>query len=202
MVDVRESPSAAARPRRCSARSSSRSCGVAPESIERALEQAARGGRPARRGAARACKLIDEDQLALALALQSDMPYLRDLPRAEDIPVELIDKLPINFARQRLVLPLGRDGTGRVMVAVADPHAVDVIDAVAVLLAEPVEPVVASSDEDHRPHQQDVLAAARAAPSSRRAAKKDDDAEDERVPAPKSSSTCSTPTTRRRSSAG
>ena len=39
------------------------------------------------------------------------MPYLRDLPRAEDIPVELIDKLPINFARQRLVLPLGRDAT-------------------------------------------------------------------------------------------
>ena len=37
------------------------------------------------------------------------MPYLRDLPRAEDIPAELIDKLPINFARQRLVLPLGRD---------------------------------------------------------------------------------------------
>ena len=57
-----------------------------------------------------ACKLIDEDQLALALALQLDMPYLRDLPRAEDIPAELIDKLPINFARQRLVLPLGRDG--------------------------------------------------------------------------------------------
>ena len=132
-------------PDAASARSWCARCGVAPDSIERALDQAARGGRPARRGAACALKLIDEDQLALALALQFDMPYLRDLPRAEDIPVELIDKLPINFARQRLVLPLGRDGAGRVMVAIADPHAVDVIDAVAVLLGEPVEPVVASA---------------------------------------------------------
>jgi general secretion pathway protein E len=79
------------------------------------------------------------------------MTYLRDLPRAEDIPSELIDKLPINFARQRLVLPIGRDATNRIMVAVADPYAVSVIDAVSVLLGEPVEPVVASTQKitDH-----------------------------------------------------
>jgi len=119
-------------------------CGVTLESIERALTKQREEGGLLGEVLVR-LRLIDEDQLALALSLQSEMPYLRDLPRAEDIPVELIDKLPINFARQRLVLPLGRDASGRVMVAVADPSAVDVIDAVAVLLAEPVEPVVASS---------------------------------------------------------
>ncbi len=119
-------------------------CGVAPESIERALTKQREEGGLLGEMLVR-LRLIDEDQLALALSLQSEMPYLRDLPRAEDIPVELIDKLPINFARQRLVLPLGRDASGRVMVAVADPSAVDVIDAVATLLSEPVEPVVASS---------------------------------------------------------
>ncbi len=119
-------------------------CGVSPESIERALTKQREEGGLIGELLVR-LKLIDEDQLALALSLQSEMPYLRDLPRAEDIPVELIDKLPINFARQRLVLPLGRDASGRVMVAVADPSAVDVIDAVATLLSEPVEPVVASS---------------------------------------------------------
>ncbi len=119
-------------------------CGVSPESIERALTKQREEGGLIGEMLVR-LKLIDEDQLALALSLQSEMPYLRDLPRAEDIPVELIDKLPINFARQRLVLPLGRDASGRVMVAVADPSAVDVIDAVATLLSEPVEPVVASS---------------------------------------------------------
>jgi general secretion pathway protein E len=117
--------------------------GVAPDAIERALaKQRDEGGLIGE--VLLRLKLIDEDQLAQALSLQSEMPYLRDLPRSEDIPVELIDKLPINFARQRLVLPLGRDAGGRVMVAIADPGAVDVIDAVAVLLDEPVEPVVAS----------------------------------------------------------
>ncbi|HEX4421108.1 MAG TPA: ATPase, T2SS/T4P/T4SS family [Kofleriaceae bacterium] len=122
------------------------SCKVAPDAIERALTKQRDEGGLLGEVLVR-LKLIDEDQLALALSLQSELPYLRDLPRAEDIPVELIDKLPINFARQRLVLPLGRaagPGIGRVMVAVADPMAVDVIDAVAVLLDEPVEPVVAS----------------------------------------------------------
>ena len=89
------------------------------------------------------------------------MPYLRDLPRSEDIPVELIDKLPINFARQRLVLPLGRDGSGRVMVAVADPHAVDVIDAVAVLLGRAGRAGRRGERQDRRPHQQDLHAPAR-----------------------------------------
>ncbi len=119
-------------------------CGVAPDAIERALAKQAEEGGLIGEVLLR-LKLIDEDQLALALATPAELSYLRDLPRAEDVPEGLIDKLPINFARQRLILPLGRDAAGRVMVAVADPQAVDVIDAVAVLLAEPVEPVVASS---------------------------------------------------------
>jgi len=125
-------------------------CNVPAEAIERALGKQREEGGLLGEVLVR-LKLIDEDQLAVALSLQSEMPYLRDLPRAEDIPVELIDKLPINFARQRLVLPIGRDGAGRVMVAVADPTSVDVIDAVAVLLSEPVEPVVAAAQKitDH-----------------------------------------------------
>src|SRR5437016_1021362 len=106
-------------------------CKVLPDAIERALAKQREEGGLIGEVLVR-MKLCDEDQLALALAHQFDMPYLRDLPRAEDIAVELIDKLPINFARQRLVMPLGRDGTGRVMIAVADPHAVEVIDAVSV----------------------------------------------------------------------
>ncbi len=125
-------------------------CGVAPDAIEKALaRQAEEGGLIGE--ILVHLRLIDDNQLAEALALQAEMAYVKDLPRAEDIPVELIEKLPINFARQRLVLPLGRDGAGRVIVAVADPSAVDVIDAVAVLLSEPVEPVVASTTKitDH-----------------------------------------------------
>ncbi len=125
-------------------------CGVVPESIERALVKQREEGGLLGEILVR-LKLADEDQLALALSLQSEMPHLRELPRAEDIPIELIERLPINFARQRLVLPLGRDSAGRVMVAIADPDAVEVIDAVGVLLGEPVEPVIASASKitDH-----------------------------------------------------
>ena len=118
-------------------------CGVPAESIDRALTKQHEEGGLIGEVLLR-LKLIDEDQLAAALAFQFDMPYLRDLPRPDDIPAELIDKLPITFARQRLVLPIGRD-RGRVLLLVADPHAVEVIDAVSVLLGEPVEPLVASS---------------------------------------------------------
>ncbi|MBA2541822.1 MAG: type II secretion system ATPase GspE [Deltaproteobacteria bacterium] len=119
-------------------------CGVSQEAIDRALAKQLEEGGLLGEVLLR-LKLADEDQLAYALSLQAEMDYLRDLPRAEDIGVELIEKLPINFARQRLVLPLGRSASGRVMVAIADPTAVDVIDAVGVLLGEPVDAVVAST---------------------------------------------------------
>ena len=119
-------------------------CGVAPDAINRALaKQAEEGGLLGE--VLVALKLIDEDQLARALAEQSGLDYLATLPRAEEIPEGAIDKLPISFARQRVVLPIGRDGSGRMMVVIADPNAVEVIDAVSVLLSEPVEPVVASA---------------------------------------------------------
>ena len=124
-------------------------CKVAPDAIERALARQREEGGLLGEVLVR-LKLADEDQLAQALAIQFDLGYLRDLPRADDIPVDLIDKLPINFARQREVMPLRRQD-GRVVIAVADPHAVDVIDAVAVLLGEPVDPAVvaASRITDH-----------------------------------------------------
>ncbi|HPH65963.1 MAG TPA: type II secretion system ATPase GspE [Kofleriaceae bacterium] len=118
-------------------------CGVAADVIERGLaKQREEGGLLGE--VLVGLRLIEEDQLALALALQSEMAYLRELPRAEEIPNELIEKVPINFAKQHSALPLGRDGSGRVMVAIVDPTRTEVIDNIAVLLGEPVEPVVAA----------------------------------------------------------
>ena len=151
-------------------------CGVAPDSIERALVRQREEGGLLGEILVR-LKLIDEDQLAAALAFQFDMPYLRDLPRAEDISADLIDKLPINFARQRLVLPIGRDH-GRVLLVVADPHGVEVIDAVSVLLGEPVEPLVAAAAKivDHINKTYSRL---RGGAELEEGAKKDDDEESE-----------------------
>lgn len=151
-------------------------CGVAQDSIERALAKQREEGGLLGEVLVR-LKLIDEDQLAAALAFQFDMPYLRDLPRAEDIPAELIDNLPISFARQRLVLPIGRDN-GRVLLVVADPHAVEVIDAVSVLLGEPVEPLVASAAKIGD-HINKTYSRLRGGAELEESAKKDDDEESE-----------------------
>jgi general secretion pathway protein E len=151
-------------------------CGVAQDSIERALAKQREEGGLLGEVLVR-LKLIDEDQLAAALAFQLDMPYLRDLPRAEDIPAELIDNLPISFARQRLVLPIGRDN-GRVLLVVADPHAVEVIDAVSVLLGEPVEPLVASAAKIGD-HINKTYSRLRGGAELEESAKKDDDEESE-----------------------
>jgi general secretion pathway protein E len=89
-------------------------------------------------------KAISEDDLARALAAQTGMPYLAELPRAEDIEVELVDRLPVSFAKQQQILPLRRDGDDRVVVAVADPLAVHALDDVRALLGLEPEPVLAS----------------------------------------------------------
>lgn len=174
-------------------------CGVAQSAIDRGLaKQREDGGLLG--DVLLALKLIDEDQLARALATQFDLPYLRDLPKADEIPELLIDKLPINFARQRVVLPLGRDPSGRVIIAVADPHAVEVIDAVSVIIGEPVEPHVAAGSKIINHINKAYSRLRSGAEASKRAPRRT--TRRTSTIAPTSLSTCSTPTTRRRSSRG
>jgi general secretion pathway protein E len=118
-------------------------CGVRPEAIETALARQRDEGGLLGEVLLR-LKLIDEDQLAWALAEQAEMPWLKELPKADDIPAELCDALPINFAKQHRVMPFARTEHGVVQVAIPDPTDLDVLDDVAVLLAATVEPVVVS----------------------------------------------------------
>jgi general secretion pathway protein E len=120
-----------------------RECGVTPEAIDRGLAKQRDEGGLLGEVLVRH-KLADEDQVAYALAVQAEMPYARDLPKADDIPPDLIDNLPINFAKFHKCLPIGRDAEGRVQVAIADPHDLHVIDDIAVMIESAVDPVLAS----------------------------------------------------------
>jgi general secretion pathway protein E len=121
-----------------------RDAGLDPAMLERALARQREEGGLIGEILVR-MKAIGEEDLERALARQHDLPFLADLPKAEDIDVELIDKLSINFAKTHQVLPIGRDEiTGRVRVALADPLAVDVLDDVAVMVESPVDAVLAS----------------------------------------------------------
>ena len=89
----------------------------------------------------------------LATRLVEDMPLVRALAdeigiatvdkiRTEDIPAELIEAVPIGFARQHKVLPLGeRDGA--VLVAVSDPLDPLPLDDLRALLGKIIDPVAA-----------------------------------------------------------
>jgi general secretion pathway protein E len=88
-------------------------------------------------------EVVDEGQLTRALSVQYEMPYAAVLPAAEEISEDLIENLPIGFAKQHKVIPIGRDASGRVQVAIADPLALEVLDDIGVLVGGPVDGVLA-----------------------------------------------------------
>jgi general secretion pathway protein E len=86
-------------------------------------------------------KAVDEEAVLRALALQLDLPFL-DRIDTEAVPDELLKRIPINFAKQARVLPLGRTGDA-VRVAVADPLDTAAQESLCQLLGEPIAPEVA-----------------------------------------------------------
>jgi general secretion pathway protein E len=87
-------------------------------------------------------KAATEDDVLRALALQLDLPFL-DRIDTDAIPGDLVKRIPINFAKQARVLPLGLDGAA-VRVAVADPLDTAAQESLTQLLGAPVAPEVAS----------------------------------------------------------
>ncbi len=110
---------------------------LAPEKLEEALaaQKAEQAGARLGELLVRA-KAATEDQVLRALAIQLDLPYTQQLD-TESVPPELLKKVPINFAKQARVLPLGTSGE-TVRVAVADPLDTAAQDSLAMLLGLPV----------------------------------------------------------------
>ena len=84
-----------------------------------------------------ATRAVEEDQLLRALADEVGMPFLETID-AEKVPDELVDAVPINFARQHHVLPYAQDADA-VYVAVADPLDPFPLDDLRALLGRPIE---------------------------------------------------------------
>jgi general secretion pathway protein E len=87
-------------------------------------------------------RAVTEEQVLRALALQLDLPYVERIDPAA-IAQDLVKKVPINFAKQARVLPLGVVGDA-VRVAVADPLDTAAQDSLSMLLGAPIAPEVAS----------------------------------------------------------
>ncbi|MBK9516567.1 MAG: type II secretion system ATPase GspE [Anaeromyxobacter sp.] len=117
--------------------------GLAPARLEEAL-LAQRGEHAGLRLGEVLLKLkaTTEIDVLRALAVQLELPYLERIdPEALDPAV--VAKVPINFAKQARVLPIGWQG-GAVRLVVADPLDTSAQDSVAVLVGAPVSPEVAT----------------------------------------------------------
>jgi len=87
---------------------------------------------------------VTETVLAKALAHQHELPFLETLPKPDSIDESLIDALPITFAKQHVVMPYGISEDGEVLVLLADPLALDVLDDIGVLVDATCEGVLAA----------------------------------------------------------
>jgi len=85
-------------------------------------------------------RAVTEEDVLRALAIQLDLPFTTRID-PETIPQELVQKVPIHFAKQARVLPLGLAGEA-VRVAVADPLDTAAQDGLGMLLAAPLAPEV------------------------------------------------------------
>src|SRR5262245_12404587 len=79
-----------------------------------------------------------------ALADEVGIPFIEAI-KPEDVAQDLIDKVPITFARQHRVLPLSDDGS-RVRVAVSNPLDPSPLDDLRALLGRATDPVAATAE--------------------------------------------------------
>lgn len=84
--------------------------------------------------------VIDSATWARAIAQHYGLPFRDKLPE-EDV-LDLVQLVPINFAKRYLVLPVAREGHA-VLVATADPSQISALDDLRVLLRHPIKTFVA-----------------------------------------------------------
>src|SRR5438094_8244715 len=116
--------------------------GVSSELVARARERQ-RDGKSLPE-ALRELGALDGPAWARALAGAYDLPFMADLVRA-DVDIELLDRLPMQYARRNAVLPLRCDDD-ELVVAIADPRVLAPLDDLRVLYGRPVRAVVVPSD--------------------------------------------------------
>ena len=75
---------------------------------------------------------LDEEEVLHALGAQLDLPVRREL-HAEDVDLELLERLPIAFAKTNFVLPLRRTPEGALRVATASPLDTTIFDDLRLL---------------------------------------------------------------------
>lgn len=83
------------------------------------------------------------EDILRALSIQLGMDYM-SLINPDEIPNDLIQAVPINFARKNELIPLRRE-EGNVVVAIADPVNHTALDDLRVVFDAPIKPIIAGA---------------------------------------------------------
>jgi len=85
---------------------------------------------------------LTQEELTKALSIQMGYPYIDRIPSSE-IDSELISDIPINYAKQNMVLPISR-GDNYVVVALADPLNHSPLDDLSLIFKTEIKVMIAS----------------------------------------------------------
>jgi general secretion pathway protein E len=85
---------------------------------------------------------LTQEELTKALSIQMGYPYIDRIPSSE-IDSELISDIPINYAKQNMVLPISK-GDNYIVVALADPLNHSPLDDLALIFKTEIKVMIAS----------------------------------------------------------
>ena len=85
---------------------------------------------------------LTPEELAKALAIQMGYPYLDQIP-ANEVDPELVTEIPINYAKQNMVLPISKTDQ-YVLVVVSDPLNPNPIDDLRLIFKKEIKVMVSS----------------------------------------------------------
>ncbi len=88
-------------------------------------------------------RFLRSEDILKAISIQLGIPFLSVL-RTDDVPLDLVRKIPINFAKKNEVLILKKEGD-ELQVAIADPININALDDLRVLMGASIRPIIASS---------------------------------------------------------
>lgn len=121
----------------------SKSTGLSTDQIRSLLDQASTSG-PGTIGETLTTKeFTTMDELLSEVCREMGLEYIRDIP-VNDIPVDLIRDLPINFAKTNNLLPFKEEGD-TITVLTANPVNMRALDDLRVLFGKKIKPLVATS---------------------------------------------------------
>src|SRR3989338_1439874 len=90
-------------------------------------------------------RFLRPQDITKALSIQMGIPYVAEIA-PDQIPTDLISKVPINFAKKNEILPIRKED-GHIVVAMADPVNHWALDDLNLLFEQPVKPVIGGTQQ-------------------------------------------------------